>query len=49
MTTYQLEQQNTIRELRTEQAAAQVRLRALQIRVQALQKQSDGDLPAPKK
>ncbi|WP_321792858.1 DUF2968 domain-containing protein [Caballeronia sp. J97] len=44
--TYQLEQQNAIRELRTEQAAAQAQLRALQIRVQELQKQSDGDLPA---
>ncbi|SAK96697.1 signal peptide protein [Caballeronia fortuita] len=46
VTSYQLEQQNAIRELRTEQAAAQAQLRALQIRVQELQKQSDSDLPA---
>ncbi|GJH11610.1 DUF2968 domain-containing protein [Caballeronia novacaledonica] len=49
VTTHQLEQQNAIRELRTEQAAAQAQLRALQTRVQELQKQSDGDLPAPVK
>ncbi|WP_250514705.1 DUF2968 domain-containing protein [Caballeronia sp. INDeC2] len=49
VTSYQAEQQNAIRELRTEQAAAQAQLRALQIRVQELQKQSDGDLPAPLK
>ncbi|GJH27967.1 DUF2968 domain-containing protein [Caballeronia novacaledonica] len=49
VTTHQLEQQNAIRELRTEQAAAQAQLRALQTRVQELQKQSDGDLPAPAK
>ncbi|SPB14919.1 putative lipoprotein [Caballeronia novacaledonica] len=49
VTSYQLEQQNAIRELRTEQAAAQAQLRALQTRVQELQKQSDGDLPAPVK
>jgi hypothetical protein len=47
--TYQLEQQEAIRSLRTEQAAAQAQLRALQQRVQDLQKQSDGDLPAPVK
>jgi hypothetical protein len=46
---YQLDQQNAIRELRTEQAAAQAQLRALQIRVQELQRQADGDLPAPPK
>jgi peptidoglycan hydrolase CwlO-like protein len=46
VTTHQLEQQNAIRELRTEQAAAQAQLRALQTRVQELQKQSDSDLPA---
>jgi hypothetical protein len=46
---YQLEQQEAIRSLRTEQAAAQAQLRALQQRVQDLQKQSDGDLPAPAK
>ncbi|SAK55120.1 signal peptide protein [Caballeronia temeraria] len=49
VTTYQIEQQNAIRELRTEQAAAQAQLRALQMRVQELQKQSDIDLPAPAK
>jgi Zn-dependent M16 (insulinase) family peptidase len=49
VTSYQVEQQNAIRELRTEQAAAQAQLRALQIRVQELQKQSDGDLPVPPK
>jgi chromosome segregation ATPase len=49
VTTHQLEQQNAIRELRTEQAAAQAQLRALQTRVQELQTQSDGDLPAPVK
>jgi len=43
---HQQEQQQAIRELRTEQAAAQAQLRALQIRVQELQKQADGDLPA---
>ncbi|SAK61366.1 DUF2968 domain-containing protein [Caballeronia ptereochthonis] len=46
---HQQEQQNAIRELRTEQAAAQAQLRALQLRVQALQKQADGDLPVPSK
>lgn len=46
---HQQEQQNAIRELRTEQAAAQAQLRALQLRVLELQKQSDGDLPAPGK
>ncbi|HEX8828115.1 MAG TPA: DUF2968 domain-containing protein [Xanthobacteraceae bacterium] len=46
---HQQEQQNAIRDLRTEQAAAQAQLRALQLRVQELQKQSDGDLPAPGK
>ncbi|SAK78668.1 signal peptide protein [Caballeronia hypogeia] len=49
VTTYQLEQQNAIRELRNEQAAAQTQLRALQLRVLELQKQADGDLPAPGK
>ncbi|SAK80834.1 signal peptide protein [Caballeronia catudaia] len=47
VTSYQQEQQNAVRELRTEQAAAQAQLRALQLRVQELQKQADGDLPAP--
>ncbi|SAK55373.1 signal peptide protein [Caballeronia calidae] len=47
VSSYQQEQQNAVRELRTEQAAAQAQLRALQIRVQELQKQADGDLPAP--
>jgi hypothetical protein len=46
---YQLEQQEAVRSLRTEQAAAQAQLRALQQRVQDLQKQSDVDLPAPVK
>jgi hypothetical protein len=46
---HQAEQQNAIRELRTGQAAAQAQLRALQLRVQELQKQADGDLPAPSK
>ncbi|SAL71270.1 signal peptide protein [Caballeronia peredens] len=46
---YQQEQQNAIRELRTGQAAAQAQLRALQLRVQELQKQADGDLPSPAK
>jgi hypothetical protein len=49
VTTYQLEQQEAVRSLRTEQAAAQAQLRALQQRVQDLQKQSDVDLPAPVK
>ena len=49
VTNYQQEQQNAVRELRTEQAAAQAQLRALQLRVQELQKQADGDLPAPAK
>jgi chromosome segregation ATPase len=44
---HQLEQQEAIRNLRTEQAAAQAQLRALQQRVQDLQRQSDSDLPAP--
>lgn len=44
---HQAEQQNAIRDLRTEQAAAQAQLRALQLRVLELQKQADGDLPAP--
>jgi predicted methyltransferase len=43
--TYQIEQQEAIRSLRTEQAAAQAQLRALQQRVQDLQKQSDVDIP----
>ncbi|AQH01624.1 hypothetical protein A9R05_22790 [Burkholderia sp. KK1] len=38
VTSYQQEQQNAVRELRTEQAAAQAQLRALQLRVQELQK-----------
>lgn len=38
--------QDAIRQLRTEQAAAQAQLRALQLRVLELQKQADGDLPA---
>jgi chromosome segregation ATPase len=42
---HQLEQQEAIRNLRTEQAAAQAQLRALQQRVQDLQRQSDSDLP----
>ncbi|WP_277184719.1 DUF2968 domain-containing protein [Caballeronia sp. BR00000012568055] len=44
---HQLEQQEAIRNLRTEQAAAQAQLRALQQRVQDLQRQSDSDLPPP--
>jgi chromosome segregation ATPase len=44
---HQLEQQEAIRSLRTEQAAAQAQLRALQQRVQDLQRQSDSDLPTP--
>jgi hypothetical protein len=43
--TYQIEQQEAIRSLRTEQAAAQAQLRALQQRVQDLQKQSEMDMP----
>ncbi|BAN24919.1 DUF2968 domain-containing protein [Caballeronia insecticola] len=46
---YQQEQQNAIRELRTGQAAAQAQLRALQLRVQELQKQTDSDVPSPAK
>ncbi|MCE4544775.1 MULTISPECIES: DUF2968 domain-containing protein [unclassified Caballeronia] len=49
VTNYQQEQQNAVRELRTEQAAAQAQLRALQLRVQELQKQADGDFPVPAK
>ncbi|KND59312.1 putative lipoprotein [Candidatus Burkholderia verschuerenii] len=49
VTSYQIEQQEAVRSLRTEQAAAQAQLRALQQRVQELQKQSDGDLPTPVK
>jgi hypothetical protein len=49
VTSYQIEQQEAIRSLRTEQAAAQAQLRALQQRVQDLQKQTDVDLPAPVK
>jgi hypothetical protein len=51
--THQLEQQEAVRSLRTEQAAAQAQLKALQQRVQDLQRQADGDLsgtapvPAP--
>ncbi|MDR5856874.1 DUF2968 domain-containing protein [Caballeronia sp. LZ062] len=43
---HQQAEQDAIRQLRTEQAAAQAQLRALQLRVQELQKQADGDLPA---
>ncbi|VXC02166.1 Signal peptide protein [Burkholderia sp. 8Y] len=43
---HQQAEQDAIRQLRTEQAAAQAQLRALQLRVQQLQKQADGDLPA---
>ena len=45
----QQEQQEAIRSLRAEQAAAQAQLRALQQRVNELQKQADGDLAAPLK
>ncbi|SAL66346.1 DUF2968 domain-containing protein [Caballeronia telluris] len=45
----QQQQQEAIRELRNEQAAAQAQLRALQARVQDLQKQQEGDLPTPAK
>jgi hypothetical protein len=45
----QQQQQEAIRELRNEQAAAQAQLRALQARVQDLQKQQEGDLPRPAK
>ncbi|SAL39549.1 DUF2968 domain-containing protein [Caballeronia humi] len=43
----QQQQQEAIRALRNEQAAAQAQLRALQARVQDLQKQQEGDLPTP--
>jgi Protein of unknown function (DUF2968) len=45
----QQQQQEAIRALRNEQAAAQAQLRALQARVQELQKQQEGDLPTPSK
>jgi septation ring formation regulator EzrA len=45
----QQQQQEAIRALRSEQAAAQAQLRALQARVQDLQKQQEGDLPTPSK
>lgn len=45
----QQEQQEAIRALRAEQGAAQAQLRALQQRVNELQKQADGDLAAPLK
>jgi hypothetical protein len=45
----QQQQQEAIRALRNEQAAAQAQLRALQARVQDLQKQQEGDLPTPAK
>jgi hypothetical protein len=45
----QQEQQEAIRSLRAEQAAAQAQLRALQQRVNELQKQAVGDLAAPLK
>ena len=48
-TACQPEQQNAIRELRTGRAAAQAQLQPRQTRVQELQTQSDGDLPAPVK
>jgi chromosome segregation ATPase len=44
--THQLEQEEAVRSLRTEQAAAQAQLKALQQRVIDLQRQSDGDFPA---
>jgi hypothetical protein len=44
---HQLEQEEAIRNLRSEQAAAQAQLRALQQHVQDLQRQTDSDLPAP--
>ncbi len=43
---HQQAEQDAIRQLRTEQAAAQAQLRALQLRVLELQKQADGDLSA---
>ncbi|WP_250473521.1 DUF2968 domain-containing protein [Caballeronia sp. GAFFF1] len=43
---HQQAEQDAIRRLRTEQAAARAQLHTLQLRVQGLQKQADGDLPA---
>lgn len=43
----QQQQQDAIKTLRAEQAAAQTQLRALQLRVQDLQKQTDSDLAPP--